>query len=157
MSTELALYLPAILNAASFFGRVIPGFTADKLGRLNLLCICSVSTGILSICWQFTTTNASTIAFAAIYGFFSGSVISLISVSLTLVPKNPADIGTYLGMAFMFISVGALIGPPIDGAFVGHYHGYKEATDFSGAVMIAGGLCVLVVKWTFGKGLLAKL
>lgn len=33
MSPGLAQYLVTILNAASLFGRTIPGFLADKIGR----------------------------------------------------------------------------------------------------------------------------
>lgn len=33
MSPGLVQYLVTILNAASLFGRTIPGFLADKIGR----------------------------------------------------------------------------------------------------------------------------
>ncbi|KAJ6093418.1 hypothetical protein N7486_008707 [Penicillium sp. IBT 16267x] len=36
MDATLASYLLAILNAASTFGRIIPGVLADKFGRLNI-------------------------------------------------------------------------------------------------------------------------
>lgn len=39
MRPSLAQYLVSILNAASLFGRTIPGFAADKIGRFNMLMI----------------------------------------------------------------------------------------------------------------------
>ena len=39
MSPNLAQYLVSILNAASFFGRTLPGFLADKIGRFNMMFI----------------------------------------------------------------------------------------------------------------------
>ena len=45
MSYKLAQYLVPILNAASFFGRTIPGFIADKIGRFNMMIIMCVFTG----------------------------------------------------------------------------------------------------------------
>ena len=45
MSYKLAQYLVPILNAASFFGRTVPGFIADKIGRFNMMIIMCVFTG----------------------------------------------------------------------------------------------------------------
>lgn len=42
---SLAQYLVPILNAASFFGRTIPGFLADKIGRFNMMIIMDAFTG----------------------------------------------------------------------------------------------------------------
>ena len=39
MRPSLAQYLVSILNAASLFGRTIPGFLADKIGRYNMMMI----------------------------------------------------------------------------------------------------------------------
>ena len=157
MGTELAFYLTAILNAASFFGRVIPGITADKVGRLNMLFVMAVLTGILGMCWQKATSNAGIIVFSAFYGFTSGSIVSLMTACFTQIPKNPGDIGTYLGQALLVVATGSLIGPPVSGALVHHYGGFNEVSYFCGAMSLAGGLSVLIVKQTAGKGLLAKI
>lgn len=47
MSVELAQYLVSILNAASVFGRTLPGFIGDKIGRCNTLIIFCTLTYIL--------------------------------------------------------------------------------------------------------------
>jgi nitrate/nitrite transporter NarK len=39
MSPGLAQYLVSILNAASLFGRTVPGYVADKIGRYNMMVI----------------------------------------------------------------------------------------------------------------------
>jgi len=39
MGAGLAQYLVSILNAASLFGRTIPGYVADKIGRFNMMVI----------------------------------------------------------------------------------------------------------------------
>ena len=61
MSHELASFLVAILNAASFFGRVIPGVLGDKWGRLNILFFSGLSTAILIFCFTLMKTNATII------------------------------------------------------------------------------------------------
>lgn len=96
MSSRMSFYLLSILNGASFFGRVIPGITADIFGPLNMLCSAAISTGILNLVWTRIHSNAGIIVFAAVYGFCSGAIVSLMSVALSRVPKDPRQIGTYM-------------------------------------------------------------
>ena len=156
MGTELAFYLTAILNATSFFGRVIAGINADRVGRLNMLFVMSISTGILAFCWQKCTSNAPIIVFAALYGFTSGAIVSLMTACFAQIPRSPSDIGTYLGQGLLVVATGALIGPPISGALVKKYHGFSEVSYFCGAVATGGGLAVILVKLTTGKGIMSK-
>ncbi|KAF4626452.1 hypothetical protein G7Y89_g11708 [Cudoniella acicularis] len=157
MSVGLASYLVSILNAASFFGRVIPGILADRLGRFNMLFASALSAGILIFCWPKTSTNASIIVFSTLYGFCSGAIVSLSSVCLMSIPEDPRDIGTYYGMAFFIVSIAALVGPPINGALVTLYGGFEEAAIFSGVAVTTGALGVVVTKQTLGKGMFARL
>ncbi|RFU35388.1 hypothetical protein B7463_g931, partial [Scytalidium lignicola] len=157
MDTQLSLYLTAILNASSFVGRVIPGVTADKVGRLNMLIVAAFSSGILCLCWQKTTSNASIIVFAALYGFCSGAVVSLMPVCLASIPKNPQNIGTYMGMGMFIVSFASLIGPPINGALVTHYKEYTQTSIFSGVMLLAGGFFILLLKHINSKGIFAKI
>jgi len=156
MSKELAANLAAILNGASFLGRVIPGILADKIGPLNMMMTAGLCTGILEFCWQLTTTNADIIAFTALYGFFSGAIISLMTFSLASVSKNPQDIGTYMGMGMAVVSVATLIGPPINGALVTKYDSFKQAQNFSGAVVVFGAMSLIVAKKVKGGGIFSK-
>ncbi|KAL3427810.1 riboflavin transporter MCH5 [Phlyctema vagabunda] len=156
MDPLLASYLVAILNGASFFGRVIPGILADRVGRLNGLFVACISTGILILCWQAVRSNAAIIVFAAIYGFCSGAIVSLMSVALTQVPTDPREIGTYMGMGMCITAFAVLIGPPINGALVARYGGFEQVSIFSGVVVIVGGLSVLFAKHASGKGVFGK-
>lgn len=157
MSTQLASYIVAILNGASFFGRVIPGVLGDKLGRMNALCAAGVSTGILILCMQAITDNAGIIVFSAFFGFCSGAIVSGMSTVLAQIPKHPGNIGTYMGMGMAVVSYAALIGPPIDGAFVSHFHSFDQVAIFSGIVVLVGGIGVLGVKSLTEKGIFGKI
>jgi len=156
MTPQLASYLVAILNAASFFGRVVPGVLGDKLGPLNMLCAAGLSTGILVFAWQAITTSAGIIVFSALYGFCSGAIVSLMTFALASVPKNPQNIGTYMGMGMFMCSFATLIGPPTNGALVSKYHGFNQSFDMSGTFVIVGALGVLIAKKLSAKGLFAK-
>jgi MFS family permease len=156
MSTQLASYLVSILNGASFFGRVIPGIMADKLGRLNMLMAVALVSGILIFCLQKMTTNSTIIVFSALYGFSSGAIVSLISVCLAQIPKNPGDIGTYMGQGMAVVAIGALIGPPSNGALLSRYHSFDRPLIMSGVFVIVGALMVIVAKITSKNGLFSK-
>lgn len=156
MDVQLASYFISILNGMSLFGRVIPGILADKFGPLNMLFGSSLCTGILILCWQKITTNAGIIVFSALYGFFSGAIVSLMTASMAHVPKGPRNIGTYMGMGMAIISFAALAGLPINGALVADYGNFYEAADFSGVVVLVGGFATLLAKHASGKGLFGK-
>lgn len=156
MSNTLSFYLLAILNAASFPGRILPGIISDKTGRLNMLALAAVSTGIVLLCWPAVSGNAGIIVFTAFFGFTSGAIFSAGSVAFASVPKDPRNIGTYLGMGLGCASVAALIGPPADGALVTRYGGFTQVSIMSGVFCLAGGALVMVVKQTSGKGIFTK-
>jgi MFS family permease len=156
MSTDLASYIVAILNAASFFGRVIPGVLGDKLGRYNAFSAAALSSGILLLCMQWLNSSASIIVFSALYGFCSGAIVSGMSVVLAQVPKDPREIGTYMGMGMATVSIAALVGPPIDGAFQTHYHSFHQVATFSGIMVLVGGITCFLTKHTTGKGIFGK-
>ena len=62
----------AVLNAASFFGRTMLNFLADQYGRFNIACPTAfITTGLVFLMFRATTVGG-TIAFAILYGFFSG-------------------------------------------------------------------------------------
>ncbi|MCJ1394629.1 hypothetical protein MMC18_007509 [Xylographa bjoerkii] len=156
MDKELASYLLAILNGASFFGRIIPGIMADRIGRYNMYWAAGISTGILIFCWPQTTTNAEIIAFSALYGFFSGAIISLMVLCLLNVPNDPKNMGTYMGMGMSVVSIAALIGPPINGALVTHYGGFEQLSIFSGVMVLVGSFTIVVAKLASGQTIFGK-
>jgi MFS family permease len=156
MSNTLSFYLLAILNAASFPGRILPGILSDKIGKLNMLVLAALSTGIVLLCWPAVSGNAGIFVFTAIFGFTSGAIFSAGTVAFASVPKDPRNIGTYIGMGMGCVSIAALIGPPANGALVARYGGFVQVAIMSGIFCLAGGLLVLVAKQTSGKGLLAK-
>lgn len=157
MNTQLAFYLTPILNAASVFGRVLAGILADKVGAMNMMFIMGLGTSILILCWPVIHSNGVIIFFAGIYGFFSGSIISLLAVCMSQVPKDPKTVGTYMGMGMFVCSLGALASPPINGALIADYGGFSQAAIFSGLVSLVGTFGVLGSKLlTRGVGVAGK-
>lgn len=156
MGKSLANYLLAILNAASFFGRVIPGVLGDKLGRINALAAAGIATGVLTFCWPHAETNASIIVISVLIGFSSGAIVSGASVSMTLCPEKPSDFGTYMGVGMALASGSALVGPPVSGALLDKYGGFNQVSYCAGTMTLVGALLAFAAKSGSKVGLLGK-
>jgi len=99
-SSSLAFYLVSIINAASLFGRVLPGFVADRWGRFNMLVISAFSAGIIAFTWTKATSVAGLVVWALAYGFASGAILSMqIACATTLADEESAGaaVGTVMG------------------------------------------------------------
>ncbi|KAI1101419.1 MFS general substrate transporter [Jackrogersella minutella] len=153
----LASYLLAIINAASTFGRVIPGVLADKFGRLNIFSIGGFATGIVILCWVKVETTAALIVYSIVIGFASGTVVSGASAALTECSEDPRDLGSYIGMGMGISSFAALIGPPVNGVFISKYGGFLQVSIFSGVMVLVGAVIVLAAKATTSKGVLGRI
>ncbi|KAF1954652.1 MFS general substrate transporter [Byssothecium circinans] len=145
LSPGLSYQILAIFNGGSFFGRLASGYMADKLGRFNsmiaALALCTATTLSLwlpaSILPSSTATapviSALSILYALIFGFASGSNISLTPVCVgQLCDTN--EYGRYYATCYTIVSFGTLTGIPIAGSLISR----------------AGGAYWGVVVWTFG-------
>ena len=134
---SLAFYLLIILNAASVFGRVIPNFLADKTGPLNMLFPCAAISSLLAFCWIAIDSKAGLIIFCILYGFFSGTFVSLPPTTVVSLSPSLGVVGTRMGMSFAFAGLGLLVGNPVAGAILG------QGTNFSGVQAFCGGTVAL--------------
>lgn len=78
--SETGYVLVALLNGLSCFGRIIPGILGDHLGHFNVLICMILCTSIVTaaIFIPFGSTSLGALyAFSALWGFGSGSFISL--------------------------------------------------------------------------------
>ncbi|KAJ5771157.1 uncharacterized protein N7511_003208 [Penicillium nucicola] len=156
MDVTLASYLLAILNAASTFGRVIPGILADKFGRLNVLAIGGILTGIIIFCMNEAKSTPALIVYSIAFGFWSGTIISGSTAAFSTVIPDPRAVGTYLGTGMAVASLASLIGPPVNGALLNKYGGFLQVSIFSGTMCIVGGFIALLTKTTTSQGLLGR-
>ncbi|PTD07009.1 putative transporter MCH4 [Fusarium culmorum] len=143
MSLELSIYSIVILNAASVFGRIIPGFLADQFGRFNMMMVCTTMSAILTLAvWLPGRSNAASLCFSAFFGFFSGCYISL-TPALVVEVSPPSEIGHRTGMLYFCISIGVLAGSPIAGALVEANGGdYTYLKIFAGVTMLNGAMLI---------------
>ncbi|KAJ4072967.1 hypothetical protein NW756_014430 [Fusarium oxysporum] len=157
VNPTVASYLLAITNAASTFGRIIPGVLADKYGRLNMYSLGGLCTGVVILCMNEAKTTAALVVYALVFGFCSGTIISGVSAAFTLVSKDPRNNGTYMGMGLAVSSLAALIGPPVNGVLVSKYGGFFQVSVFSGVMCLFGGCLATVAKMWTEKGIFGRI
>ena len=153
---NLGFYLLAILNSASVFGRIIPNFVADRVGPMNIIVPCALASGVLIFALIPISSAPAIVVFNVLYGFFSGSFVSLPPTILVHLTPNRALIGTRMGMCFAVVALGVLVGTPIAGAIL-NASGFTNVWVFGGTLTVAGGLIMLASRFTYkGFGLMVK-
>lgn len=140
---NLAFYMLSVINAASTFGRIIPGYISDKIGPLNMIIPCSLMAGVVSLCLIATHSTAGLIVALAFYGFFSGTLVSLPPTIFVHLTKNRAVIGARMGMGFAIIAIGLLVGTPISGAILVATGKFAYVWLFGGLLTIFG-TCLII-------------
>ncbi|KAK3330980.1 riboflavin transporter MCH5 [Apodospora peruviana] len=138
-SDDFAVNILSILNTGSVFGRVLPGWYADRIGPFNANMISVVVTAVacFAVWLPAGGTKPGIVIFALIFGFTSGSNISLIPVAIGRLCRTQ-NYGRYYATCYTLVSVAVLIGIPIAGKIVdsndGEYWGLIVTT---GVVYVA--------------------
>jgi MFS family permease len=157
IDSAFSYQLIAIMNAGSCLGRWFPGYIADKFGRFNsmiaALALCTATTFTLwlpasiltpSTPAEATTIKALAIVYALIFGFASGSNISLTPVCVGQL-CNTNEYGRYYATCYTIVSFGTLTGIPIAGSLIqatgGHYYG---VVVWTGLCYVASLVCFIM-------------
>ncbi|KAH9047095.1 MFS general substrate transporter [Lactarius hengduanensis] len=152
-NATLAFYFVPIINAASVFGRLAPTALADRVGTLNTLIPCSLICGALVLAWAAVHSTGALIAFALLYGFFSGSFVSLPPSTLVSLSPDLSKVGTRIGMSFGVSSLGVLIGSPVGGALINLHTGQFVRMQVFCAVTMFVACAMLVIARVAKSGL----
>jgi len=131
---DFALRLPTILNAGSFVGRLLPGYYADEIGpfNANIISIILSIIACLGIWLPAGHTTAGVVIFSLLFGFCSGSNISLIPVSIGRLCKTQ-NYGRYYATCYTIVSIACLIGIPIGGKIL-----TASGGDYFGLIITTG-------------------
>ncbi|KAI0057034.1 MFS general substrate transporter [Artomyces pyxidatus] len=136
MDAKIAFYTLSIMNAASIPGRILPNLFANRIGVYNMLIVVTTACAVLILALLGVASITSTMIFAILYGFFSGSFLSLLAPALGSLARHDGEIGTRIGLAFFLASPGALLGQPIDGALLGSTFPWNKPVVFSAVCSI---------------------
>lgn len=147
VDTAFSYQLMAILNAGSCIGRYVPGYFADIGGRFNTMLVtvlgCIICVFALWLPTEFISHSAVTpllITFAILFGFASGSNISLTPICVGQLCETQ-EYGRYYATIYTIVSLGSLTGLPIAGALInaagGSYWGLILFTGLSYIIAFA--------------------
>ncbi|TVY12760.1 Riboflavin transporter MCH5 [Lachnellula arida] len=145
-----------ILNLGSVFGRWLPGLIADKIGRFNtaILAIILTVSAVLGVWLPFGNTKPGLVIFALLFGFSSGSNISLTPVCVSQL-CSIENYGRYYSTCFSIVSLGCLTGVPIAGKIldVGSGSGRYWGLILFVGLVYAGGLIAFLWARLLATGL----
>ncbi|KAG7441150.1 MFS general substrate transporter [Guyanagaster necrorhizus] len=134
---DFSFYLVSIANCASGFGRYFAGLLGDRIGAMNVMIPFTMASAIVTYSWPFAKNQDSLIAIAIIYGFVSGSFVSLLCTPIIEFGVT-ADVGRRVGMMMSILALGALAGPPISGSIITATGGFEAAGYYAGRALIIG-------------------
>jgi MFS family permease len=147
-STSFSFSILAVFNAGSFFGRFFAGLVADMIGRMNTLILsiglCVV--GCFALWLPASGSMAMIIVFSVIFGFVSGSNLSLSPVCVGQMCKTE-NYGRYYATCWMFVAFGTLTALPIAGqVLIATEYNYWGVIVFAGISYTAAGLCLIAAR-----------
>ncbi|OHW90377.1 major facilitator superfamily transporter [Colletotrichum incanum] len=136
VSQQLAENIIPVFNASSLFGRLFSGVVGDRIGRFNIFIIVCYLSGVWALAvWIPSHAAAGLIAFAVLFGFCSGSYVSLMAALIAQIsPAN--EIGLRTGIIYLAASIGGLTTNPINGAIFDEPNGEVGIKVFSGVFCI---------------------
>ncbi|KAL6692481.1 major facilitator superfamily domain-containing protein [Trichoderma pleuroticola] len=146
VGANIANNLLAIGYAGSVVGRVGSGWIADRFGRFNVLFIMGVLTAVITFCWGAMTTLSGMMAFAVLFGLFSGGLIPLGSACVAQTTPDMGHIGLRIGFMMAFASFSALSGGPASGAIKDATTSWFAVFSFSASLTLFGALMLLGVR-----------
>lgn len=137
----------SLTDLLSTFGRTVPPWFADRIGRFNVMIVMAFFCAIIVLAlWLPSKANAPLIVFAALYGFGSGAVFSLAPALIAQI-SDIRKIGVRTGTLFATLSIVALVGNPIGGAIVSKERGsFLQLQIFCGVLMAAGSVVYVLAR-----------
>lgn len=154
MKESSAYELSSMMNGASILGRTIPGYFADRFGRFNVMIITTFVCAVITLAlWLPCGSNqAAIIAYTVLYGFWSGTSISLALVCIAQISKTE-DFGKRYGVTYSLVGIGTLVALPIAGQLLKTRSWNGQAENYS-AVILSSGLvyCCASLLFTLSRG-----
>ncbi|KAF7725115.1 hypothetical protein EC973_000442, partial [Apophysomyces ossiformis] len=147
LSHSDASNLLGICCAMNAIGRLLLGWVADKIGRLNMYIISAILAGIFCmLLWPFANSYSKLLAFSIVWGFVCGIYYAL-AAPITGSIVGIENISSGLSILFIASAI-ACVGPPVGSAIqsITPNNGYLGVQMFSGAVYIFGALLCIVLK-----------
>jgi MFS transporter, MCT family, aspergillic acid transporter len=128
---------------------MISGIASDKVGKYNSFIVSCFATGLCILAlWIPASTDNALIAFAALFGFFSGAYVSLIGALVAQISPLQ-EIGFRQGLVFLVSALPGLTTGPIAGVILDHSGGWLGLKVFGGVLLLTGTMLILATRVSF--------
>lgn len=117
---------------------------ADTTGPMNALLPCNVIAGALAFVWIRLSSQPAVLAFAVLYGFFSGSFVAMSAPVTASMCPHLGVLGSRNAMTAVGLAVGLLIGNPIAGALL--KSGWIALQCFAGGAVFLSVVLLVVAR-----------
>ncbi|TID31399.1 hypothetical protein CANINC_000028 [Pichia inconspicua] len=157
VSFALQQYSVAIINGCAIVFRIVPGFYADKIGRINMMIPSLFLSGIFPlVLWIPARGTAMTTAFIICWAAATGPPVALFPAVVGQLFQDTGDLYSYLTFFYLLASVSSLIGPVIAGTFiprgtVNNTEGFDKLAIFCGILCLISGFFMLILRWRLTK------
>lgn len=145
-----AYMLIMVVNLTGILGRWIPGYMSDIIGRFNVAIMMILSLGIVMLAgWlPFGTDLTNMYVISGLYGFFSGSIFSLLPVCCGQISKTE-EFGRRYSTMYFVVAFGTLVAVPVTGAIIGNQSlaGYQHYVIFCGVTSLLCAVSFVVSRY----------
>ncbi|RCK54515.1 putative transporter MCH4 [Candida viswanathii] len=143
-----------LVNVCGIPSRLLSGLLADKYGRFNVMCVCSLTTTIVIFAlWypssisNYQTTVNLLYAFSVLFGISTSSVISLIPACTGQICSSDT-FGKVYGTMYFFLGFLTILGMYLATLVIADGH----RDNFGNFVLFEGGLSALnVLVWIWAR------
>lgn len=149
--------LVAVTAACNFVGRILTGFLADRIGKINTNMLFTLITSLSCLLiWAFASTYGSLMAFSCVFGLTSGSFFALLSpITAYLLGMDQFPSGLSL---LLFSNIIPIFGPNIASAIETSvnstpFFSYKM---FAGVSYLVAAVILVFLKLKIDRNVFAK-
>lgn len=156
---SLQLYSVAIINACAIVFRVLPGFLADKFGRINILIPSLLLSGIFPLAlWLSARDTGLTATFMVLWACATGVPVALFPAVIGQLFQNTGHIYSYLTFFFIYGGISSLLGPIIGGSFlppgkVDTIKGFDKLAIFCGVLCLGSAVIMIFIRCVYTKSI----
>ncbi|KAJ6477277.1 major facilitator superfamily domain-containing protein [Mycena vulgaris] len=169
INETVSFYSLVIMNVSNVVGRLSPGPLAHRLGVINMIAASAGCSAILILCMIALKSVASVVLIGVLCGFFSGVYVTLTAPLIAVLTEDVGELGcdidisslhSYsdrcrlrMGVSFFVVGIGALVGPPINGALLTSKFIWWRPALFSGLMALVGFAFLVATRIAVGQKL----
>jgi len=146
LTTNDAAIFIALMSGINAGARIIIGYSADRVGRINILFLATAMSSVACLLvWPFAKNYGMLLTFVIIYGVSGGGFISIFPAVCAEIVE-PSELSNTMGIVYTFFVFGNVLGPAICGALLDSTlpnTNFLPGMIYCGATAMVGALLVL--------------